>query len=786
MVQATNLGFPYVGAHRELKKHVETFWASGAPTQESTQTLRDAAADLRKAHWRVQVEQGIEQVPVGDFTFYDRMLDTSVLFGAIPKKYQDLGASSLDQYFAMGRGLQRAATATTAKIDVPAMEMKKWFDTNYHFIVPEFEENQEFALAETPAVVSHYHEAKAAGVANPRPVLIGPVTFLYLGKASKASSGFDTLDLLPKLLKSYGTLIQQLAAAGASTIQVDEPILVLDLPVTAKLALEKAYAALHKSASEHSVKLLVASYFGRLDSNLFCIKDNVDALHIDLVKAPEQLDVVLDAIASSNLVLSLGVVDGRNIWKNNLRASLQLLQKAVSKIGLDRILLAPSCSLAHSPYSIEFETEIRKSNPELYDWLSFAVEKCREVAVLTKALREGEDSVSDVLQANERAILSRKESKHTTDAEVRQKVEAINEADYHRHSVFAQRREAQVKRLNLPLYPTTTIGSFPQTKEIRVARNRHNKGLLSDEDYQAFIRSEIERAVRFQEEVDLDVFVHGEPERNDMVEHFGHLLHGYAFTQNGWVVSYGSRCVKPPVIFGDVRRKQPMTIEEIKYAQSLTSKPMKAMLTGPVTMWKWSFPRDDVPASTICQQIGLALRDEVVDLEAAGIPCIQVDEPAIREGLPLRRQDWDAYLKWSVPCFRLSVCGVRDDTQIHTHMCYSDFNDIFDAIQDMDADVITIENSKSDEKLLKVFATKNYTNEIGPGLYDIHSPRVPSVEEMIQRLQALKQHIPEHLLWVNPDCGLKSRGWPETEAALRNLVAVAKHFRSQASATFSA
>ncbi|KAI8366796.1 5-methyltetrahydropteroyltriglutamate-homocysteine S-methyltransferase [Radiomyces spectabilis] len=768
MVVATNLGFPYVGAKRELKKLIESYWSGKI----SEADLKSGYEKIQADHWKLQKEQGLEHIPSGEYTLYDRVLDTAQQFGAIPQRYQHI-KNPLEQFFAMGRGLQKAATETTEKVDVPAMEMKKWFDTNYHFIVPEFEQDQTFTL-QAPRAVEQFKAAKALGI-HTRPVLVGPVTFLHLGKAAKNAGEFDTLSLLPKVLPQYVELLKQLEAAGADWVQIDEPILILDLKDNVKAALETAYKTLKASTS---LKLLVAAYFGRVESNILSVKDHVDAIHLDLVRAPEELDTVLPLL-TNNQILSLGLVDGRNIWINNLAKSLELAEKAIAALGKDRVFIAPSCSLAHSPFSTSFEKKIQEKNPELFSWLSFSVEKCAEIVTIAKALNEGRQAVQGALEKNAAAVESRRTSPQTTNPAVRERVAQTPASAWKRPSAFAVRREAQVKKLKLPLFPTTTIGSFPQTKEIRVARQKFNKGELAEDKYNEFIKAEMKRAVEFQEKVGLDVFVHGEPERNDMVEHFGHLLHGYAFTENGWVVSYGSRCVKPPVIFGDVSRRRPMTIDEIVYAQSLTQKPMKGMLTGPVTMMKWSFVRDDIPAKDLCAQIGLALRDEVVDLEAAGIPCIQVDEPAIREGLPIRRADWDAYLDWSVACFRLSTAGVRDETQIHTHMCYSDFNDIFDAIAALDADVITIENSKSDEKLLNIFETKQYTNEIGPGLYDIHSPRVPSVEEMKQRFGDMLKYLPAHLLWANPDCGLKSRGWPEVEAALINMVEVAKYYRAQ-------
>ncbi|KAI7901966.1 5-methyltetrahydropteroyltriglutamate-homocysteine S-methyltransferase [Cokeromyces recurvatus] len=768
MVVPTNLGFPYVGAKRELKKSVEAYWSGKISADE----LKTAYQKIQESQWKLQKEQGIQHIPSGEYTLYDRVLDTAHQFGVIPTRYQHI-KDPLQQFFAMGRGLQKPATATTEKVDVPAQEMKKWFDTNYHFIVPEFEPNQQFTL-QAPVAVEQYNTAKALGIET-RPVIIGPVTFLHLGKTAKGFDQFDTLTLLPKLLPYYVDLLKQLEAAGAEWVQIDEPALIFDLPENAKAAFEEAYKTFKASTS---IKILVAAYFGRVENNISRLLPHVDAIHLDLVRAPEELDTVLPLL-NNKQTLSLGLVDGRNIWINDLAKSIELTQKAVAVLGKDRVFVGPSCSLAHTPFSTSFEKKIAEKNPELYSWLAFSVEKVKEIVTIASAVNSGLDSVKETLDANAAALQSRRTSSQTTNPTVRDRVAKISPEDWKRPAEFNVRRQAQVKKLNLPLFPTTTIGSFPQTKEIRVARQRFNKGELSAEEYDGFIKNEMKKMIEFQEKVGLDVFVHGEPERNDMVEHFGHLLHGFDFTENGWVVSYGSRCVKPPVIFGDVSRRGPMTIDEIVYAQSLTKKPLKGMLTGPVTMMKWSFVRDDLPLNQICTQIGLALRDEVVDLESAGIPCIQVDEPAIREGLPIRRADWDAYLEWSVACFRLSTSGVRNETQIHTHMCYSDFNDIFDAIAALDADVLTIENSRSDEKLLKIFESKKYPNEIGPGVYDIHSPRVPSVEQMKQKADDLLKYLKPELLWINPDCGLKTRGWTETEAALKNMVEVARQLRTQ-------
>ncbi|KAL1924790.1 uncharacterized protein VTP21DRAFT_4444 [Calcarisporiella thermophila] len=769
MVVATNLGFPRVGANRELKKLVESFWSS-----KITETdLLAGAKKLREAHWRLQQDNGIEHIPSNDFSFYDHVLDTAYVFGVVPQRYQHL-PHGLTQYFAMGRGLQKPATETTPKVDVPACEMKKWFDTNYHFIVPEFTPDQQFHLATTKPV-DEFLEAKELGIRT-RPVLLGPISFLLLGKAAKGVEKFDTLSLLPRLLPAYEELLTKLASAGAEWVQIDEPVLIKDLPVDLT-AFETVYSRLKTTTPQ--LKLLLTTYFGTIAPNLALIRNApVDGIHIDLVRNPEQLDAVLAELKPTQVV-SLGLVDGRNIWKTNLAQALATARRVVEAVGSERVFIAPSSSMLHSPVSTKYEVNVKKNNPEVFDWLAFAAEKTVEIKVLTKALNAGDTAVKDELADNARSIEARKNSSHTTNAAVRERVNAVTDDMYRRKSAFQHRRERQVAKLNLPLFPTTTIGSFPQTKEIRVTRSKFTKGEITAEEYEAFIKTQIQYAVKFQEEVGLDVLVHGESERDDMVAHFGKLLQGYLFTDNGWVVSYGSRCVKPPVIFGDVHRPFAMTVKETVYAQTLTQKPMKGMLTGPVTMLNWSFVRDDIPRKDVCQQIALAIRDEVQDLEKAGIPCIQVDEPAIREGLPLRRKDWGYYLDWSVRSFLLSTTGVEDSTQIHTHMCYSDFNDIFEAIQAMDADVITIENSKSDMKLLSAFEKYQYTNEIGPGVYDIHSPRVPSVEEMRDRVAEMLKYIPKHLLWINPDCGLKTRTWSEVQAQLSNMCEVARHFRAQ-------
>ncbi|TPX68049.1 5-methyltetrahydropteroyltriglutamate---homocysteine S-methyltransferase [Spizellomyces sp. 'palustris'] len=762
MVTATNLGFPRIGANRELKKLVENYW-NGKLDEKA---LLTGAKNLRAEHWSTQKNAGVQDghIPSNDFSFYDQVLDHLLLFGVIPQKYQGL-KFPLEAYFAMGRGLQKPEEG----IDVPAMEMKKWFDTNYHFIVPEFQASQEFTLRSRKPI-DEFVEAKALGIKT-RPVLLGPVSFLRLGKAAKGQS-FDPISLLDRLLPVYESLLRELANAGAEWVQIDEPILTFDLPAEFKNHFSKAYT---KLSAVSGIKILVANYFGRLGENLDIVANlPIAALHVDLVRAPEELDAVLKVAQDKNLALSVGVINGRNIWKVDLDAAIATVHRAVGLLGTDKVFVAPSCSMLHSPHSLEAETKMDKT---ILDWLSFAVQKLSEIAIITKAVNQGEDAVAAALSANRKSMQARRTSPLIHDPQVQAEMKAVTEEMFKRKSPFPQRSASQQAKLNLPPFPTTTVGSFPQTKEVRVARQKLKKGEWTSAEYEAFIKTETDKCIRFQEQVGLDVLVHGEFERNDMVEYFGENLKGYVFSQNGWVQSYGSRCVKPPIIYGDVSRPNPMTVEWSKYAQSKTQKAMKGMLTGPVTMLQWSFVRDDQPRRDTAFQLALAIRKEVQDLEHAGIPVIQIDEPAIREGLPLRHSDWEEYLNWAARAFLLSSTGVEDTTQIHTHMCYSDFNDIFSTIQALDADAITIENSKSDLKLLNAFERYGYTNGIGPGLYDIHSPRVPSEEEMRERLQEMLKYLKKDLVWVNPDCGLKTRGWPETERALSNMCRVAESFR---------
>ncbi|MBO9664565.1 5-methyltetrahydropteroyltriglutamate--homocysteine S-methyltransferase [Dokdonella sp.] len=757
MTLVTNLGFPRIGAKRELKSALESHWRGEASAQE----LQDVARDLRQRHWRVQREAGADVVPCNDFSLYDHVLDTAFLFDAVPERYRALAdRDPLAGYFALARGVQ------TGGFDLPALEMTKWFDTNYHYLVPELHGGQSFRLrGDKP--VAEYLEARQLGL-DARPVLLGPVSFLLL---SKTTDGSDRLQLLDRLLPVYAELLERLKNAGASWVQIDEPCLVLDQDADDHAAYRRAYAAL---AAADRPKLMLATYFGALGDNLdLAMELAVDGLHVDLVRAPEQLDAVLDALPADR-VLSIGVVDGRNVWRCDLDRALERLRQVQQRVGADRLQVAPSCSLLHVPVDAKLETELPAN---MLAWLAFATQKLDELRVLVDAAKDAFYTASTLELARERRE-SRRTSRKVHKPQVAQRVDALKADDTRRRSSYPERRSAQQAWMRLPPFPTTTIGSFPQTKDVRQARARHRAGKLSDAGYDAFLAAETERCVRFQEDIGIDVLVHGEFERNDMVEYFGEQLDGFAFTQNGWVQSYGSRCVKPPIIYGDVQRPAAMTVRWSQYAQSLTAKPMKGMLTGPVTMLQWSFVRDDQTRAATCRQIALALRDEVLDLERAGIRVIQIDEPALREGLPLRRADWPAYLAWAVECFRISAAGVADDTQIHTHMCYSEFNDIIDAVAAMDADVISIETSRSRMELLDAFVRFRYPNEIGPGVYDIHSPRLPSVEEMTALLRKAAAVLDAGQLWVNPDCGLKTRGWPETRAALVAMVEAARGLRA--------
>ncbi|KAK5233837.1 methionine-synthesizing 5-methyltetrahydropteroyltriglutamate--homocysteine methyltransferase [Exophiala xenobiotica] len=768
MVQSSILGFPRMGANRDLKKATEAYWA-GKISQDD---LLAEGKRLRLAHWKIQKDAGIDIIPSNDFAFYDQVLDHIQLFGVIPERYSKYNLAPIDEYFAMGRGLQKPATDSASAVDVPALEMVKWFDSNYHYVKPTLQDNQTFKLSSKPKPVAEFLEAKEAGITT-RPVLLGPVSFLHLGKADRGQS-VEPISALEKLLPLYEDLIKQLKEAGAETVQIDEPILVFDLPTAVKQAFKTAYEKLGSGPS----KIVLATYFGDIVHNIDVLDHlkSLYAIHIDLVRNPEQLETVASALGPQQ-VLSAGVVNGRNIWKTNFKNAIEIVEAAVQNLGKDRVIVASSSSLLHTPHTLASE---KKLDPEIAGFFSFACEKAKEIAIIAKAVTDGPASVREALEANAKAMESRASSNITNDQVVKDRQSKVTEEMHNRKSPFPERIAQQQKRLNLPLFPTTTIGSFPQTKEIRIQRNKFTKNEITAEEYEKFIEKEIQDCVKIQEELDLDVYVHGEPERNDMVQYFGERLKGYAFTTNGWVQSYGSRCVRPPIVVGDISRPAPMTVKESKYAASISKKPMKGMLTGPITCLRWSFPRDDVHQSVQAQQLALALRDEVVDLEKAGVYVIQVDEPALREGLPLRTgKERTDYLKWAVDSFRLSTAGVEDGTQIHSHFCYSEFQDFFYAIAALDADVLSIENSKSDAKLLKVFVDEAYPRHIGPGVYDIHSPRVPSQKEIEDRIAEMLQYLKPEQLWIDPDCGLKTRQWAETKAALTNMVNAAKTFRAK-------
>ncbi|CAI8957983.1 5-methyltetrahydropteroyltriglutamate--homocysteine S-methyltransferase [Pseudomonas sp. fls2-241-R2A-110] len=768
MALAHTLGFPRIGADRELKKALESYW-KGDLDQDA---LNSVGRQLRASHWQLQKDAGIDLLPVGDFAWYDQVLTHSLTFGVIPERFDSAkdaqGLPTLDTLFAMARGATAACCGSEHGTAQYAQELTKWFDTNYHYLVPEFSADQQFKLS-WEQLFDEVDEAKALGH-NVKPVIIGPLTYLWLGKAK--GNDFDKLELLERLLPVYNEILGRLAAQGVEWVQIDEPILTLDLPQAWKNAFERAYHILQYSP----LKKLVATYFSGLEDNLgLAVGLPVQGLHIDAVRAPDQLGQVLDRLPTYK-ILSVGLVNGRNVWRCELEQVLSQLQFAQERFG-DNLWVSSSCSLLHSPVDLEREDKL---DPELKSWLAFAVQKCGEIAVLRDALNDPQSPKVQAALAQSRAIAaSRAESPRIHKADVQARLNAIGAADSQRQSPFAKRITQQQARLQLPAFPTTTIGSFPQTGSIRLARQAFKQGKLSANDYTDAMHSEIRHAVQIQERLGLDVLVHGEAERNDMVEYFAEQLDGYLFTRFGWVQSYGSRCVKPAIIYGDLSRPNAMTVDWITYAQSLTDKVMKGMLTGPVTMLMWSFPREDVSRKIQAQQLALALRDEVVDLEAAGIKIVQIDEAAFREGLPLRRAQWQEYLDWAVEAFRLSASGVRDETQIHTHMCYSEFNDVIEAIAAMDADVITIETSRSDMELLEAFEAFDYPNDIGPGVYDIHSPRVPDTAEMVKLMSKAVKRIPAERLWVNPDCGLKTRAWPETEAALVNMVAAARQLRSQ-------
>ena len=750
MVTSHNLGFPRIGLDRETKKTVESYWR-GQLTQED---LKKHEIALTEKNWALQRDAGINFIPVNDFTWYDHVLDMSFMLGVIPERFKK-SKIDINTYFCMARGLAPDGQ------DAAACEMTKWFDTNYHYIVPEFSHDQTFQL-NAHHLIETISRAKKLH-ANIKPVLLGPLTYLWLGKCQ---GDFDKLTLLDRLLPIYSEIFQLLKQHNVEWVQIDEPILCLDLPSEWRATFSTAYQKLNR----HGVKCLLATYFDGLKDNtdLACALP-VDGIHIDLCRDPNQLQTVLQKL-SRDKILSLGVINGRNIWKADLNKILNTLEK----IKDDRLWIAPSCSLLHTPIDLDKETKL---NPEIKNWLAFSKQKLAEISILTDALNHGRQFVEKYLSENQAAIQSRTTSKLIHRDDVKMRVKNIDDTFAQRQSVYAKRAIAQKNALKLDNFPTTTIGSFPQTQDIRKTRSDFKAGAITQEAYENNIRAQIADVVKEQEELDIDVLVQGEAERNDMVEYFGEHFEGFAFTSNGWVQSYGSRCVKPPIIYGDVARPKPITVEWSSYAQSLTKRLMKGMLTGPVTILAWSFVRDDQPRADTAFQIALALRDEVCDLEKAGIKVIQIDEPAFRELLPLRKSDWPAYLNWAVKSFRVASCGVKDETQIHTHMCYCEFNDMIEAIAALDADVITLESSRSDMELLKAFEDFEYPNDIGPGVYDIHSPRIPTVNDIAHSLKQALQYIPAERLWVNPDCGLKTRGWNETRVALANMVQAAKQLR---------
>ena len=755
MVIAHSLGFPRIGTKRQMKFAVESYWKGEINEQE----LLEKGQEIRRENWAMQAETGLDLLPVGDFTWYDHVLDMSVLLGVVPERYQDQkGRNPLTTYFQMARGQSPGGK------DVAACEMTKWFDTNYHYLVPELNEDQSFAISSTK-LFDEIDEAHALDY-QVKPVILGPLSYLWLSKCS--SHTFDKLALLPKLIETYQTIINRLVTQKIDWVQIDEPILVLDLPQ----AWKKAFKEVYETLKHRQIHLLLATYFGDLDDNLaMACQLPVDGLHIDVIRASQQLPKVVELLRA-DCVLSVGIINGRNIWKTDLQQAITLLKPLQQQLK-DRLWVAGSCSFLHSPVDLDTEKKLGK---ELKQWFAFAKQKTRELVILADTLNGHQAIHSTILDENQQAIAARKLSTQIHNPHVKKRCEQIETIAFER-TPYPERQKLQHKKLNLPLLPTTTIGSFPQTSTIRKLRQDLKRATITEAQYEESMRQEIRYVVEKQEALGLDVLVHGEAERNDMVEYFGEQLDGFAFTQNGWVQSYGSRCVKPPIIYGDVSRPQAMTVKWSSYAQSLTKKPMKGMLTGPITILMWSFVRDDQSRFQTTQQVALALRDEVKELEQAGITVIQIDEPAFREGLPLRRNQWEKYLQEAVKCFKLTASCVEDSTQIHTHMCYSEFNDIIEAIAALDADVISIETSRSNMELLEVFKEFSYPNEIGPGVYDIHSPRIPSVSEIKQRIEKEAALIALERLWVNPDCGLKTRGWPEVEAALGNMVEAARILR---------
>jgi 5-methyltetrahydropteroyltriglutamate--homocysteine methyltransferase len=772
-------GFPRIGRNRELKFATEGYWRGESSAEELAATARA----IRVENWKLMQDAGIDLIPSNDFSYYDQVLDTIALVGAVPQRYGWSGGRvDLDTYFAMARGRQ----------DATAMEMTKWFNTNYHYIVPELGPDTSFSLSSTKPFDEHAEAMEEVGI-DTVPVLIGPVSFLLLSKAADAAPDhFTPLDLIEPLIDMYGEVLERLAGQGATWVQLDEPCFVEDRSERELDALRLAYEELAKVRERP--RIVVKTYFDHVGAAYPILREApIEGIGLDFtgrVHGDELSEEVHEHGGRHNAQfvaddaledkwLFAGIVDGRNVWINHFEHSLDALE------GLSRrtaqLVVSTSCSLLHVPIDLDAEPAGGDADldDEMRSWMAFAAQKVGEVKTLAKGLADGREAIAEQLDANDRARDSRRDSHRTRTPEVRDRVEALSEADARRDTPFPERKEAQRAKLGLPTFPSTTIGSYPQTEEIRQARRQLLQGEIEFPEYEERMRREIDRVIDFQEEIGLDVLVHGEPERNDMVQYFGEQMLGYAFTQNAWVQSYGSRYVRPPIIFGDVSRPAPMTVDWITYAESQTDKPVKGMLTGPVTMLQWSFVRDDQPRSQTCEQLALAIRDEVEDLERAGIPIIQVDEPAIREGLPLRKDRWDEYLAWAVHAFRVATSVVRDDTMIQTHMCYSDFGDIMEHIQAMDPDVNLIEAARSRMELLHHWEKTGYTNDIGPGVYDIHSPRVPSTEEMIELLREAARVLRPEQIWVNPDCGLKTRTWDEIEPSLANMVEAAKQLREE-------
>ncbi|MDW8059715.1 MAG: 5-methyltetrahydropteroyltriglutamate--homocysteine S-methyltransferase [Thermomicrobium sp.] len=757
MAKSSVLGYPRIGKHRELKWALERYWAG----ESDEAALRETARAVRRAAWQVQRDAGIDLIPCNDFSLYDHVLDTICLVGLVPERFGSPEPEvSLATYFAMARGAA----------GVPALELTKWFDTNYHYLVPEFDGPRPRLASAKP--FEEFAEATAFLGRPAKPVLLGPLSLLLLGKRHVRPLGEHLAELLP----IYQEVLERLARAGAEWVQIDEPVLVQDRTEEELRLLRQAYERLGRASTRP--KIMLQTYYGSLDEASWDLVTNlpVEGIGLDFVRDDGNRALLNRHGLPEDKVFGAGVVDGRNVWRTNLVEALEKLEEIAEHVSVDRIWVQPTCSLLHLPHDLRLERHLPEPVRAL---LAFAEQRLEELVVLTRAMNEGRHAILDELERNAEAFRVALDGLRLSRPEVRERLAALTEDDFRRASPYEIREPLQRARFQLPLFPTTTIGSFPQTPDVRRARAQWRAGKLRDEEYWAFIRERIAEAIARQEELGLDVLVHGEFERADMVEYFAERLDGFVLTEHGWVQSYGSRVVRPPIIFGDVARPAPMTVEVIRYAQSLTRKPVKGMLTGPVTILNWSFVRQDIPRREVAYQIALALRDEVQDLEAAGIGMIQIDEPALREGLPLRRAEWAEYLDWAVRAFRLASSGVRDETQIHTHMCYSEFADIVEAIDALDADVISIENSRSQGELLRVFQDYRYPRQIGPGVYDVHSARIPTVEEMVGLLeQALRSLRPEQL-WVNPDCGLKTRRPEEVWPSLRNMVEAARRLRER-------